>query len=60
MRGSLGFRSQSAISDVDGQRGVLEYRGIRVEELCKGRPTLNTTYCCCLASSPLTAIRAVE
>ena len=26
--------AKSAISDVDGQRGVLEYRGIRVEELC--------------------------
>jgi len=25
--------AKSAISDVDGQRGVLEYRGIRVEEL---------------------------
>ena len=25
--------AKSAISDVDGTRGVLEYRGIRVEEL---------------------------
>ncbi len=26
--------AKSAISDVDGQRGILEYRGIRIEELC--------------------------
>ena len=26
--------AKSAISDVDGERGILEYRGIRVEDLC--------------------------
>lgn len=34
----------SAISDVDGQRGVLEYRGIRVEELCAKSSYLETAY----------------
>ncbi len=34
----------SAISDVDGQRGVLEYRGIRVEELCTHSSYLETAY----------------
>jgi citrate synthase len=36
--------AKSAISDVDGQRGVLEYRGIRVEELCQRSSYLETTY----------------
>jgi citrate synthase len=26
--------ARSAVSDVDGQAGILEYRGIRIEELC--------------------------
>jgi citrate synthase len=34
----------SSISDVDGQRGVLEYRGIRVEELCAKSSYLETAY----------------
>ncbi|MCG3777605.1 MAG: Citrate synthase [Nitrospira sp.] len=36
--------AKSAISDVDGQRGVLEYRGIRVEELCLKSSYLETAY----------------
>src|SRR5690348_1015350 len=36
--------AKSAVSDVDGERGVLEYRGIRVEELCKRSSYLETTY----------------
>lgn len=34
----------SSISDVDGQRGVLEYRGIRVETLCSHSSYLETAY----------------
>jgi citrate synthase len=34
----------SSISDVDGQRGVLEYRGIRIEELCAKSSYLETAY----------------
>jgi citrate synthase len=34
----------SAISDVDGHRGILEYRGIRVEELCTHSTYLETAY----------------
>ncbi|GKS58498.1 citrate synthase [Nitrospira sp.] len=34
----------SSISDVDGQHGVLEYRGIRVEELCAHSSYLETAY----------------
>lgn len=34
----------SAISDVDGQRGLLEYRGIRVETLCASSSFLETSY----------------
>lgn len=36
--------ARSAISDVDGQKGVLEYRGIRVEDLCKHSSFLETAY----------------
>ena len=36
--------AKSAVSDVDGERGVLEYRGIRVEELCKSSSYLETAY----------------
>ncbi len=36
--------AKSAISDVDGQRGVLEYRGIRVEDLCANSSFLETAY----------------
>lgn len=34
----------SSISDVDGQRGILEYRGIRVETLCGDSSYLETAY----------------
>jgi citrate synthase len=36
--------AKSAISDVDGTRGILEYRGIRVEELCAKSSYLETAY----------------
>lgn len=36
--------AKSAISDVDGTRGVLEYRGIRVEDLCRQSSFLETSY----------------
>jgi len=31
--GLEGIPAQSSISHVDGQQGILEYRGIRIEEL---------------------------
>lgn len=34
--------ARSAVSDVDGQRGVLEYRGIQIEELCAKSTFLET------------------
>jgi citrate synthase len=36
--------AKSAVSDVDGQRGVLEYRGIRVEDLCAKSSYLETAF----------------
>ncbi|MBM4133659.1 MAG: citrate synthase [Nitrospira sp.] len=36
--------AKSAVSDVDGERGILEYRGIRVEELCAGSSFLETAW----------------
>ncbi len=36
--------AKSAVSDVDGQRGILEYRGIRVEELCGRSSFLETAW----------------
>jgi citrate synthase len=36
--------AKSAVSDVDGEHGVLEYRGIRVEELCQRSSYLETAY----------------
>jgi citrate synthase len=36
--------AKSAISDVDGERGILEYRGIRVEDLCVRSSFLETSY----------------
>ncbi len=36
--------AKSAISDVDGERGILEYRGIRVEDLCARSSFLETSY----------------
>ena len=35
--------AKSAISDVNGERGILEYRGIRVEDLCAKSSFLETT-----------------
>ncbi|MEB3356000.1 MAG: citrate synthase [Synechococcales bacterium] len=35
---------QSSISYVDGQRGILEYRGIRIEDLAKHSTFLETTF----------------
>ncbi len=35
--------AKSAISDVDGERGILEYRGIRIEDLCVKSSFLETT-----------------
>ena len=34
----------SSISDVDGRQGILEYRGLRVEELCGKSSYLETAY----------------
>lgn len=36
--------AKSAVSDVDGERGILEYRGIRVEELCASSSFLETAW----------------
>jgi citrate synthase len=36
--------AKSAVSDVDGQRGVLEYRGYRVEDLCAKSSYLETAF----------------
>ncbi|TKB71532.1 MAG: citrate synthase, partial [Nitrospira sp.] len=36
--------ARSTVSDVDGQQGVLEYRGIRVEDLCAKSSFLETSY----------------
>ena len=36
--------AKSAVSDVDGERGILVYRGIRVEELCASSSYLETAY----------------
>lgn len=36
--------AKSAVSDVDGERGLLEYRGIRVETLCARSSFLETAY----------------
>lgn len=36
--------AKSSISDVDGHKGILEYRGIRVEELCERSSFLETSY----------------
>jgi citrate synthase len=36
--------AKSAVSDVDGERGILEYRGIRVEDLCAQSSFLETVY----------------
>ncbi|MFM7478452.1 MAG: citrate/2-methylcitrate synthase, partial [Microcystis aeruginosa] len=36
--------AQSSISFVDGQKGILEYRGIRIEELAEKSTFLETAY----------------
>lgn len=36
--------AKSAVSDVDGERGVLEYRGIRIEDLCAKSSFLETAW----------------
>ena len=36
--------TQSNISYVDGKLGLLEYRGIRIEDLCKHSNFLETSY----------------
>jgi 2-methylcitrate synthase len=36
--------AKSAVSDVDGQRGVLAYRGIRIEDLCAKSSYLETAF----------------
>lgn len=36
--------AKSAVSDVDGVQGVLEYRGIRIEELCAKSTFLETAW----------------
>src|SRR6185295_18033097 len=47
--------ARSAVSDVDGERGVLEYRGIRVEELCAQSSFLETTYLLLFGKLPTNA-----
>jgi citrate synthase len=36
--------AKSAVSDVDGERGILEYRGVRIEDLSAKSSFLETTY----------------
>lgn len=36
--------ARSAVSDVDGQAGILEYRGIRIEALCRHSSFLETAW----------------
>ena len=36
--------TKSKISSVDGQKGILEYRGIRIEELAKESSFVETAY----------------
>ncbi len=36
--------ARSAVSDVDGERGILEYRGIRIEDLCAKSTFVETAY----------------
>ncbi len=46
--------ARSAVSDVDGERGILEYRGIRIEELCANSTFLETTYLLLFGRLPTT------
>lgn len=36
--------AKSSVSDVDGHRGILEYRGIRIEDLCAKSSYLETAF----------------
>ena len=47
--------AQSSISRVDGQKGILEYRGIRVEELAEKSTFLETAYLLIWGQLPTTA-----
>lgn len=44
--------TQSSISFVDGQRGILEYRGISIEELARSSTFLETSYLLIWGSLP--------
>ena len=44
--------AKSSVSDVDGQRGILEYRGIRIEELCAKSSFLETAFLLLLGRLP--------
>ena len=44
--------ARSSVSDVDGQRGILEYRGIRIEELCAKSSFLETAFLLLLGRLP--------
>lgn len=44
--------AKSAVSDVDGEKGILEYRGIRVEDLCSRSTYLETAYLLLFGSLP--------
>jgi citrate synthase len=44
--------AKSAVSDVDGEKGILEYRGIRVEDLCSRSTYLETAYLLLFESLP--------
>ncbi|TAJ25220.1 MAG: citrate synthase [Nitrospirae bacterium] len=47
--------AKSSVSDVDGERGILEYRGIRIEDLCAKSSFLETTYLLLFARLPTKA-----
>lgn len=47
--------ARSSVSDVDGERGILEYRGIRIEELCANSSFLETAYLLLFGRLPTSA-----
>ncbi|MBM4125627.1 MAG: citrate synthase, partial [Nitrospira sp.] len=47
--------ARSAVSDVDGDRGILEYRGLGIEELCAKSTFLETAYLLLFARLPTRA-----
>ncbi|MBI3602984.1 MAG: citrate synthase [Nitrospirae bacterium] len=47
--------AKSSVSDVDGERGILEYRGIRIEDLCAKSSFLETAYLLLFARLPAKA-----